>query len=228
MNTSPPQSPQLVIFDCDGVLVDSEPIAAKVLADFISAHGRPTEAEECLTTFTGLSIIRVGEIIRSDWGVDLAEDFADQLRPLDKAAFEARLKPLPGAAQTIRRLQSAGIKVCVASSGLPEKIHHSLSITGLLDLFEGHLFSAVVVEHGKPAPDLFLHASAHMGVAPENCCVIEDSVAGVQAAKSAGMEVMAFCGATHADDRHQQKLADTGPDRLFAELAELPRLLGLS
>ncbi|MCK5444003.1 MAG: HAD family hydrolase [Rhodospirillaceae bacterium] len=228
MNARQHRLPQLIIFDCDGVLVDSEPIAAKVLADFITERGRPTDSQECLAEFTGLSIERVGEIIRSDWGVELEPDFVELLRPLDRAAFKAHLKPLPGARDTIARLQSAGIKVCVASSGRPEKIHYSLSITGLLDLFEGHLFSAVVVRHGKPAPDLFLFAAAQMDVAPAQCCVIEDSIAGVKAAKSAAMQVMAFCGGSHADDAHQQKLAAAAPDRLFDELAELPRLIGLS
>lgn len=228
MNATQHRLPQLVIFDCDGVLVDSEPIAAKVLADFITERGRPTDQQECLAEFTGLSLMNIADLVSKKWGVDLGPNFAEQLFDLDRAAFKAHLKPLPGARDTIVRLQSAGIKVCVASSGRPEKIHHSLSITGLLDLFEGHLFSAVVVRHGKPAPDLFLFAAAQMDVAPAQCCVIEDSIAGVKAAKSAAMQVMAFCGGTHADDAHQQKLAAAAPDRLFDELAELPRLIGLS
>lgn len=217
--------PELVIFDCDGVLVDSELIASRELAAFLTDLGRPTEAAECREQFTGLSIQAVGEKVRAHWGVALPADFVAQLRARDQEAFERDLTAIPGIEAVLDAVSGAGVHMCVASSGTPEKIRHSLELTGLIDRFDGDLFSAAEVEHGKPAPDLFLHACARMNARPETTFVIEDSAAGVAGAKAAGMRVLGFTGGGHCGPGYAAKLS--GADAVFADMAELPGLLGL-
>ena len=220
--------PELVIFDCDGVLVDSEPIAAKVLAQYISTHGRATTTDECLELFTGLSLSSVEKIIITKWQIQLPDNFVEQLRALDRAAFEKELKALPGAEHIIKLLKSHGIKVCVASSGSIEKITHSLSITNLLELFDGNIFSATNVTNGKPAPDLFLLSAGKMGVAAQNTIVIEDSPAGITAGKNALMRVFAFSGGGHTKaPNFMARINNAGADKNFSSMDELPKLLGI-
>ena len=221
-------SNELIIFDCDGVLVDSEPIAARVLASYISTHGRTTTTDECLETFTGLSLESVRKIVAGNWGLALPDNFVTELRALDRSAFEKELRPVAGVKDAINSIKNAGIKICVASSGAKEKITHSLSITGLIDLFDGNIFSASEVANGKPAPDLFLHVLDKMAASPNNAVVIEDSPAGVMAAKNAAIPVMAFAGATHARDaRFRARLEKTRPDKCFSHMSELTGLLGI-
>ena len=221
----------LIIFDCDGVLVDSEPIAARVLGEYISANGRITTTDECLDTFTGLSLKSVKNIIADEWGMALPDNFIDELRALDRAAFEKELKPLPDIANAINTVKAAGIKICVASSGSLEKITHSLSITGLLDLFDGNIFSASMVTNGKPAPDLFIYAAGEMNVEANNTLVIEDSPAGITAAKNAAMGVLGFTGGGHAGhagtSKFKARIEQAQPDKCFSHMGELAKLLGL-
>lgn len=217
--------PELVIFDCDGVLVDSELIASRELAAYLTDLGRPTEAAECLEQFTGLSLQAVGEKVRAHWGVALPADFAARLRARDRVAFARDLTAIPGIDAVLDALDAAGVGKCVASSGSPEKIRHSLELTGLIGGFDGQLFSAAEVEHGKPAPDLFLHACARMSARPESTVVIEDSAAGVAGAKAAGMRVLGFTGGGHCGPGYAVKLS--AADAVFADMADLPGLLGL-
>ena len=210
----------LVIFDCDGVLVDSEMIASRVLADAVSALGHPLTAADCRARFTGMSLASVFEDLSRH--ITLPEDFTETLRARDRAAFEAELKPVAHVADV---LDALSVPVCVASSGRMEKIRHSLTLTGLIERFDGHLFSAEQVAHGKPAPDLFLLAAAHMGVAPKNCVVIEDSVAGVKAARAADMAVFGFIGASHCDAGSEGALRQAGATRIFADMRDLVGLL---
>ncbi|MEQ9575775.1 MAG: HAD family hydrolase, partial [Rhodospirillales bacterium] len=165
----------LLIFDCDGVLVDSEMIASRVLAAHLSAHGYPITAKQCRERFTGKWMTDVVGMVR-DAGVDLPEDFIQTLKEKDQDAFKRELKPMPGVMEMVRELTHDR---CVASSGPIVKIETTLGVTGLLPYFRPHLFSAGMVKRGKPAPDLFLHAANAMGRAPADCLVIEDSVAGV-------------------------------------------------
>jgi len=209
----------LVIFDCDGVLVDSELIASRELAAYLSDLGRPTSAEQCREAFTGLSLKAVADMVRKDWGVALPDDFVSALRARDQKAFERDLKAIPDIEHTLDALDAMKIRYCVASSGMPEKIHHSLTLTGLLHRFDGHLFSAAQVEHGKPAPDLFLLAARTLGIAPADCWVIEDSPAGVQGAKAAGMRVLGFTGGSHCGPRYAEKLS--AADAVFADMRDL-------
>lgn len=212
-----------VIFDCDGVLVDSELIASRELAAYLSDLGRPTTAEECRESFTGLSLKAVADVVRNVWGVVLPDDFIAALRTRDQHAFERDLKAIPGVEKTLDTLDAMDIPYCVASSGTPEKIHHSLTLTRLLERFDGHLFSASQVQHGKPAPDLFLLAARTMGVAPTDCVVIEDSPAGVQGAKAAGMRVLGFTGGAHCGPGYGEKLG--AADAVFSDMTDLTRYL---
>ena len=209
-------APDLVIFDCDGVLVDSEPVSNRILAELLSAEGLPTTAEDSIRDFMGRSWASVAAIVEERLGRPLPGEFSS--RYLDKLfeAFERELEPVPGVAAA---LEAIPLPTCVASSGSQERIRTALAATGLLERFDGRIFSATEVEHGKPAPDLFLHAAARMGVEPGHCVVVEDSPAGVQAARAAGMTVLGYAGRTTGSE-----LA-AGGARTFTDMAELPGLL---
>lgn len=203
-----------VIFDCDGVLVDSEPISNRVLAEALTGIGLPMTAEESTTTFMGRSWASLVEIVEGRLGRAVPADL--RARYLDRifAAFERELQPVPGIAAALDRI---ALPWCVASSSSHEKMRFTLGHTGLLERFEGRLFSATEVTQGKPAPDLFLHAAARMGWAPEQCAVVEDSAPGVQAALAAGMTALAYAGRTDP--------ALLAGARVFTRMAELPALL---
>jgi len=203
-----------VIFDCDGVLVDSEPISNRVLAEALTGIGLPMTAEESTATFMGRSWASLVEIVEGRLGRAVPADL--RARYLDRifAAFERELQPVPGIAAALDRI---ALPWCVASSSSHEKMRFTLGHTGLLERFEGRLFSATEVTQGKPAPDLFLHAAARMGWAPEQCAVVEDSAPGVQAALAAGMTALAYAGRTDP--------ALLAGARVFTRMAELPALL---
>lgn len=213
----------LLIFDCDGVLVDSEMIASRVLAGQLSAAGYPITAAECRAQFTGRAI---PDIVReiSATGANLPETFEEDLRARDRAAFERDLRAIPHVESILRSLPYPR---CVASSGSLEKMRFTLGLTGLLSRLEPHLFSAAMVAKGKPAPDLFLLAANRMGAAADGCTVIEDSVAGVTAAKRAGMRVFGFVGGEHVkgDAGYAEKLRSAGADTVFDDMTRLTALL---
>lgn len=213
----------LVIFDCDGVLVDSEMLASRALAAYLTDLGRPTTDAECRAHFTGISLKSVAEKARTLWDLHLPDDFVGQLRKRDKAIFEAELQPVPGVREA---LQALTMGMCVASSGTLEKINHSLDITGLAPFFGDRLYSAQQVEHGKPAPDLFQLAHREMG-APELCrtAVIEDSPAGVQGARAAGMWVFGFVGGSHCGPDTAVALKKAGAHEVFDDMRNLASLL---
>jgi HAD superfamily hydrolase (TIGR01509 family) len=217
------QVPELVIFDCDGVLVDSEPISVAVLVGIIQAAGGKVTEEAAYLRFLGMSMASVGEILDREFGFAMTGEHLEEMRSEVARRFARELKPMPGIADLLR---APGPKRCVASSSNLERIRLSLRVTGLLELLEPHLYSASMVERGKPAPDLFLHAARQMGVAPSACVVIEDSPAGVVAAKHAGMRVFAFAGGSHAGTAGLHRmLAALGPDLVFDDMAQLPALL---
>lgn len=210
---------ELVIFDCDGVLVDSEPISITVLVEALAAAGVAMSEAEAHDRFLGRSLQSMSEILHDEYGLAIDAAFLDAMRRVLYERFRAELQPIEGIAETVDGL---GIAHCVASSSQPERIRLSLSVTGLIDRFEPNIFSASMVAHGKPAPDLFLHASAVMGVEPTRCVVVEDSPAGIVAAKSAGMRVVAFTGGSHArTPQHRQTLLALEPDALFDDMREL-------
>ncbi|HWX46264.1 MAG TPA: HAD-IA family hydrolase [Solirubrobacteraceae bacterium] len=179
---------QLVIFDCDGVLVDSEVISNDVLARLLSAEGLPTTLGEARRVYQGLLLTEVLASAEAKLGRSLPGGWLARYEQERAAAFRGGLQPVPGAADAVRRVSAAGIPVCVASQGKLEKTRLSLELTGLGDLFaEESLFSAWSVPRGKPHPDLFLHAASTMGAEPAHCVVVEDTPSGVAASVSAGM-----------------------------------------
>ncbi|MGW1761553.1 HAD family hydrolase [Streptomyces mirabilis] len=209
----------LVIFDNDGVLVDSEPISNTILAAYLTELGHPTSYEESIRDYMGSAMHRIHELVQERSGQRLPEDFDDVFHGRVFAAFERELQPVPGAVQLLEKLAADEVPYCVASSGSHERIRVGHRKTGLDRWFdEGRVFSSQDVGRGKPAPDLFLHAAERMGVAPERCVVVEDSPLGVRAANDAGMDVYGFTAMTPA-----AKL--TGATQLFSELGELADLL---
>jgi HAD superfamily hydrolase (TIGR01509 family) len=212
-------APRLVIFDCDGVLVDSEPLSIEVLIGVLRNAGVEMDAEEATERFLGKSLKTMSSILHDEYGLAVDDRFLEEMRLDLYRRFRTELQPVPGIAAALDGLDLAR---CVASSSQPERIRLSLTITGLIDKLEPHIFSASMVEHGKPAPDLFLHAASKMGFDPGECIVVEDSPAGIQAAKAAGMRVFAFTGASHArTERHLHSLRELSPDVVFDEMGDL-------
>jgi beta-phosphoglucomutase-like phosphatase (HAD superfamily) len=185
--------PALVIFDCDGVLVDSEPIAAQCFAEALGEIGLAWTPEEVDRRFRGRRLEDCLGVLVEEIGGDLPDRFGARLEARTRAAFRDALRAVPGVEHALARITvDLGLPVCVASSGAPDKIRFSLGLTGLDRFFGEHLFSAEQVPRGKPAPDLFLHAAARMGVAADACAVIEDAPAGIEAGRAAGMRVFAY------------------------------------
>ncbi|MBN0046548.1 HAD family hydrolase [Streptomyces actuosus] len=209
----------LVIFDNDGVLVDSEPLSNRLLAGYLTEVGHPTTYEESIRDYMGSAMHRIHELVLERTGQRLPEDFDDVFHARVFAAFERELEPVAGVTGVLEKLAADGVPYCVASSGSHERIRVGHRRTGLDRWFEdGRIFSAQDVGRGKPAPDLFLHAAERMGVPPQRCVVVEDSPLGVQAGVAAGMDVYGFTGMTAAENLE-------GASRLFADMGELADLL---
>ncbi|MGY6026980.1 HAD family hydrolase [Streptomyces spinosirectus] len=209
----------LVIFDNDGVLVDSEPISNRLLAAYLTELGHPTSYEESLRDYMGAAMHRVHDLVEERTGQKLPADFDDVFHARVFAAFERDLEPVAGAVGLLEKLAADGVPYCVASSGSHERIRVGHRKTGLDRWFDdGRVFSSQDVGRGKPAPDLFLYAAERMGVAPQRCVVVEDSPLGVRAANAAGMDVYGFTAMTPAE-----RLA--GATQLFGDLDELADLL---
>ena len=213
---------RLVIFDCDGVLVDSEAIACRVDAELLTSLGFPVGFEDFRDRYVGISTATMCADIEARFGRRLPADIARRLLDAVLDAFEAELAPIPGIPDALRAIDAPR---CVASSSDPPRIRRSLEIAGLLGLFDPHLFSATMVARGKPAPDIFLHAASAMGAAPRDCVVVEDSVPGVQAARAAGMRVLGFVGGGHCGPGHGARLAAAGAELAFDDMTDLPRLI---
>ncbi len=216
-------SPELVIFDCDGVLVDSEALSLSALLGMIRTAGGSIAEDAAYEHFLGKSMKSVREILARDFGLVVTDAHLTDMRVELMRRFREELRPVPGVSEMLPRL---GLPYCVASSGTLDRIRYALGVTGLLGLFEPHLFSAAMVARGKPAPDLFLLAAERMGAAPNACLVIEDSPAGVAAARAAGMTVFAFTGGAHAGNPAlKARLASIKPDFIFADMLQLPDLI---
>lgn len=214
--------PQLVIFDCDGVLVDSEVISNDVLARALSAQGLPTTLAEARRDYQGLLLSDVVSQAEAKLGQPLPDGWLAEYECDRTKAFRQDLRPVSGAAEAVRNVIGAGIAVCVASQGKLEKTRLSLELTGLRGLFpSGTLFSAHDVPRGKPHPDLFLHAASTMCAEPSRCVVVEDTASGVTAAVSAGMRVLGYVA-----DSDEAALRQAGAEPM-PSLDQLPRLLGL-
>jgi HAD superfamily hydrolase (TIGR01509 family) len=214
--------PELIIFDCDGVLVDSEMIANRLLAEHLTKYHFPITTGGCKDRFIGYSIVKIIAEVRSE-GVDLPNDFEPFLKQSDQVAFAAELEAISGVANTLSKLTQ---NKCVASSGALDKTQKNLALTGLIDFFEpDHLFSANMVKKPKPAPDLFLHAAKHFDADPKNCLVIEDTTLGIQAGLAAGMTVFGFAGGSHCDEAYVARLKKTDIKTVFNQMNELPTFI---
>jgi len=215
--------PHLIIFDCDGVLVDSEPIALRALLESVAEAGLEMSPEVAMGRFLGLSLKSTTAILAEEFGVCLADDGLARMRRRLYQMFERELAPTPGIADALDRITTP---CCVASSSQMERIALSLRITGLYDRLRPHIFSATMVARGKPAPDLFLQAATAMGAEPARCLVIEDSPAGVAAARRAGMRVFGYVGGAHArTESHANALREAGAHHVFDDMAALPDLI---
>lgn len=210
-----------MIFDCDGVLVDSEPIANRVFAERLGLHGFTLTAEDVMRTFIGRTrdtcIAMAGEMR----GSPLPGDFGAKWDEALQQAIAREVKPVAGVAEVMDYLERRDVPYCVGSNNEPANMRVALAAAGLLPRVEGRLFSAAQVARPKPAPDLFLHAARAMGIAPGNCAVVEDTVTGVTAAVAAGMKVFAYTGGGHTD-RAQVAALGAVP---FVHMRELPALL---
>jgi HAD superfamily hydrolase (TIGR01509 family) len=215
-------SPELIIFDCDGVLIDSEVLACRADAACLAEIGIPLSAEELMERYLGVSAAAMCVDIERRHRCRLPPDFAETLRLGTAAAFEAELAPMAGVEAALTALLQLR---CVASGSAPARLRHSLSLTGLLRYFEPHVFSSAQVARGKPAPDLFLFAAAAMRVQPTACLVIEDSPFGVQAAVAAGMRTIGFAGGSHCRPGHVDRLREAGAETVVDDMQRLSGLL---
>lgn len=214
--------PQLVIFDCDGVLVDTERLGNHALAKWLTEAGFPIAYQDCRRRFVGRSMKSVQAEVEAT-GVSLGEDFVERWNASLPGLFAGGVEPIPHIRETIEHIGRLGIAYCVASSARVSKMQITLGVTGLLPLFEGRMFSSTMVQRGKPFPDLFLHAAGVMGFPPSGSIVVEDSVAGTEAGVAAGIRVFSYCGDPDAD---RDGLEAAG-GILFDDMRDLPRLASL-
>jgi len=219
LSTSSPYD--LIIFDCDGVLVDSEALACVVHAEVLTEYGYTITAAQVHERFLGRSAREARLEVESELGRVLPDTYTVQLRATIDRVFGEKLTPVPYIAETLGRLSQ---RTCVASSGTPTRIRSSLGTTELIDYFAPNLFSAMQVERGKPAPDLFLFAAAQMNTPPARCLVIEDSVPGVTGARAAGMAVIGFTGGSHCRPGDADRLRAAGATIVIDDMRDLPAL----
>jgi HAD superfamily hydrolase (TIGR01509 family) len=208
--------PQLVIFDCDGVLVDSEPVANRILGQMLRELGLDLTQEQVFENFVGYSLPHCLRVIEGMLGRPPPENFLRDLQARTFAAFKTELRAMPGIQQVLEALDAARVPFCVASSGDHAKMNTTLGLTGLLPRFAGRIFSVTQVARGKPAPDVYLLAARQLGAEPGACVVVEDTPPGVQAGVAAGMTVFGFCAHTP-----EQKLKAAGAHRTFDDMQRI-------
>jgi len=206
---------QLVIFDCDGVLIDSDRISLRIQAEMLCELGVPTTYDACVHDFLGIGMPATLAAITARLGRPVPPSWIDELDQAVRNAFTLELTSTPGIVEALNQIT---VPTCIASSGSQDKMRFTLGLTDLYRRFEGRIYSGDEVEHGKPAPDLFLHAARSMTTAAAGCVVVEDSPSGIQAAKAAGMRVLGYAATTPADWlRHA--------DVVFADMADLTTLI---
>jgi len=215
--------PDLVIFDCDGVLVDSEAIFARVLSECLTAADFAATAEEALVLGFGKNRDTLTAAVEARYGRALPDGFFETVRARTAHVLERELEPMPGIEALLTALPAAR---CVASNGHLQRVRERLALTNLLRFFDPNVFSATQVAYGKPAPDLFLLAASRLSTQPASCVVVEDSIIGVAAARAAGMPVLGFCGGSHCSDGHADQLVAAGCSRVFARMTDLAAYLG--
>jgi HAD superfamily hydrolase (TIGR01509 family) len=212
----------LIIFDCDGVVVDSEVISCRVHAEVLTRHGYPISADEVCARFLGRTARDTAIEVERELGRPLAENYDQERRAALIAALADSVEAIPHLEQA---LDTIAAPICIASSAVPEKILATLSRTGLYRRFAPNIFSGSQVKNGKPAPDLFLFAATQMATLPERCLVIEDSVPGVTGARAAGMTVLGFHGGSHCRPGDDEALRAAGSVATFDDMRQLPGLI---
>lgn len=212
----------LVIFDCDGVLIDSEIVAARLEAEAITALGLPMTAETICSRFAGTTTKEVWQTLERELGRPLPPGFFESHLAHVREVFSRELEAIPGARAALEALDRP---YCVASSTRLPALVDNLATCGLVDLLDGRVFSASQVKRAKPAPDVFMFAASQMGADPAECLVIEDSVAGVTAARRAGMRVVGFTGGSHVTPGHAERLVAAGATAIFGHMREFHEML---
>lgn len=212
----------LVIFDCDGVLIDSEIVAARLEAEAITALGLPMTAETICSRFAGTTTKEVWQTLERELGRPLPPGFFENHLAHVREVFSRELEAIPGARAALEALDRP---YCVASSTRLPALVDNLATCGLVDLLDGRVFSASQVKRAKPAPDVFMFAASQMGADPADCLVIEDSVAGVTAARRAGMRVVGFTGGSHVTPGHAERLVAAGATAIFGHMREFHEML---
>jgi HAD superfamily hydrolase (TIGR01509 family) len=214
--------PDLVIFDCDGVLVDSEVISNRIFMESFAELGIVFTLEEMLAFGVGKNAVTLAAAIEQEFGVTLPAGFIEGQRARIMDAFTTELRPIDGIPELLAALK---LKRCVASNSHIRRVWHALTTTGLMPHLEPHIYTPALVAQGKPAPDLFLYAAAQHGVRPDRCLVIEDSLSGVTAALAAGMTVVGFVGGSHCRPGHDDAMRDAGCVEVFSRMADVAKFL---
>lgn len=214
--------PELVIFDCDGVLIDSEIVVCRLTSEELSRAGYEIGTDEVIRRFAGRPEREMVAEIEAEWGRPVPDQYFTGMRTRVQHAYGSELQAMPGVTDLLDRLL---IDTCVASSSDPAKLRLGLETVGLYDLFAPNVVSASYVAHGKPAPDVFVYAAGWMRTPAARCVVIEDSVPGVRAGVAAGMRVFGFAGGSHCDPGHRDRLLAAGAEQVMDRLGELEALL---
>jgi HAD superfamily hydrolase (TIGR01509 family) len=213
-----------ILWDCDGVLIDSEYIACGISAAFFTRHGYPITTEKFIERFMGKGRSQIFREIEEESGLVLSSDNnKGEARRQLWEAFKNELKGCEGIADVLRQIK---LPMAVASGSDLERLTYSLGLTGLTDYFKGHIYSSEQLAKGKPSPDIFLHAAEKLGVAPEDCLVVEDGIHGIHAAQAAGMDVLVYTGATHMSAELREKVLAQKPMGELTHIAQLLDYLG--
>jgi HAD superfamily hydrolase (TIGR01509 family) len=213
---------EALIFDCDGVLIDSEILVCRIAAEELTKLGYPITTEQVIQRFAGRPDHEMRAEIEQEWGKPIPEGYRESVNARTVESYSSELKIMP---RLIEALDQIKLPVCVASSSFPEKLRLGLETVGIYERFMPNVVSATLVARGKPEPDVFLFAAGWMKTSPMRCLVLEDSVAGVTAAVRAGMPVLGFVGGAHCDSGHRQRLLDAGAVSVFCDMSELPSLI---
>ncbi len=211
-----------VIFDCDGVLIDSEILVCRIAAEELTALGYSISTEDVIRRFAGRPEHEMRAEIEKEWGQSIPDAYRENVNARTVASYASELKIMPGMHEALDRIT---LPVCVASSSFPEKLRLGLETVGLYERFMPNVISATLVAQGKPEPDVFLFAAGWMKTSPMSCVVIEDSVPGVKAARRAGISVLGFTGGAHCYENHGNDLVKAGASSIFTSMAELPALI---
>ena len=218
----PDRSIELIIFDCDGVLIDSEIIVCRLTSEEFTRLGFPVSTQHVIERFAGRPEHEMIEEVEAEWGQAVPPEFFTSLKRRVEEAYATELQIMPGIAELLEGLRA---DFCVASSSYPTKLRLGLETVGLYKRFAPNVVSASYIAHGKPAPDIFIYAAGWMQTTVTKCLVIEDSIPGVRAAVAAGMRVFGYTGGTHCPPGHEKRLLEAGAERVFGDFAAMDGVL---